>query len=338
MIKDIAKVSRLCNQLTQPKTFIDCEPGFWGIDCQECKCSEAVCNAIVGCTECPSGFKGANCDEDIDECSSNPCTSLGLGAGVCNNTRGTYVCECASGYEGDLCNQLVDVCASFTDPTEGCQQNANCSNTGQPNGYECTCATPDYNGVNCSTNVNACATYIPTREKLDPCFNGATCVDAAYGYTCTCSSGFTGFFCVTALAEESTTAATTTASESTTSAPDDEAFPVEGIVVATILGVVGVLAGVFIGIGLYQRFKMSKLKTFRLKEDQYSYGSDYYGTPRRNPGRRWARRPESYSAPYTPNPYAQSPYGPPNWSMLRNAAQQNMQAASPYNSFGQQYR
>ena len=46
--------------------------------------------------ECFDGFDGANCTEDIDECSSSPCQN---GATCVDNVNG-YTCECLPGYTG----------------------------------------------------------------------------------------------------------------------------------------------------------------------------------------------------------------------------------------------
>ena len=40
---------------------------------------------------CPDGFKGKYCEEDINECEFNPCTS----DSVCINTYGSYMCNCS---------------------------------------------------------------------------------------------------------------------------------------------------------------------------------------------------------------------------------------------------
>ncbi|XP_027055606.1 protein crumbs-like [Pocillopora damicornis] len=48
---------------------------------------------------CSTGFKGPNCQEDVDECAegSHECSV----DAVCNNTKGSYKCTCKPGYHGD---------------------------------------------------------------------------------------------------------------------------------------------------------------------------------------------------------------------------------------------
>jgi len=48
---------------------------------------------------CTSGFKGPNCESDIDECAEGKhnCSATA----VCKNTEGSYNCTCNPGYYGD---------------------------------------------------------------------------------------------------------------------------------------------------------------------------------------------------------------------------------------------
>ncbi|XP_044169427.1 uncharacterized protein LOC114951006 [Acropora millepora] len=77
------------------------------------------------------GFKGKNCENDIDECSSaNECHQNA----TCNNTRGFYNCTCKDGFEGDGKNCTdIDECSIENE----CHQNATCSNT--KGSYNCIC-------------------------------------------------------------------------------------------------------------------------------------------------------------------------------------------------------
>ncbi|XP_015751613.1 PREDICTED: fibropellin-1-like isoform X2 [Acropora digitifera] len=77
------------------------------------------------------GFKGNNCENDIDECSSvNECHQNA----TCNNTKGSYNCTCKDGFEGDGKNCTdIDECSIENE----CHQNAICSNT--KGSYNCTC-------------------------------------------------------------------------------------------------------------------------------------------------------------------------------------------------------
>ena len=52
---------------------------------------------------CPPGFDGKNCDHNIDECASNPCTN----GATCNDQIDDYRCDCSLGYSGRNCH-LID--------------------------------------------------------------------------------------------------------------------------------------------------------------------------------------------------------------------------------------
>lgn len=49
---------------------------------------------------------GQNCEENLDECLSNPCQN----GGTCNDKDNGYICTCGPGYLGRHCENDVAVC------------------------------------------------------------------------------------------------------------------------------------------------------------------------------------------------------------------------------------
>merc|ERR1719445_1422478 len=58
--------------------------------------------------DCPDGFFGDVCQNDVDECNSaagNPCSH-----GSCINTNGGYDCQCEPGWTGKNCQENSNLC------------------------------------------------------------------------------------------------------------------------------------------------------------------------------------------------------------------------------------
>ncbi|RDD45645.1 Deleted in malignant brain tumors 1 protein [Trichoplax sp. H2] len=85
------------------------------IECNNhyCDTNPQTCNYHGVCTpvgqsdnyicQCNTGYTGVNCETDINECASNPCTLMAGGRAVCKDFVGYYSCECPNGYSGYNC-------------------------------------------------------------------------------------------------------------------------------------------------------------------------------------------------------------------------------------------
>eukprot|EP01048_Picozoa_sp_COSAG05_P021220 COSAG05_NODE_3838_length_1811_cov_3.217290_2_plen_303_part_01 len=140
---------------------------------------------------------GGNCDIDVDECASNPCTN---GATCTDSTDNlnisfhTYRCICVQGFANGVCeydfiSEYSTQCSIFeTEHTSesmiSLQQFIAAVESEQ--GTELT--------GNCDIDVNECASA--------PCQNGATCTESTvespvsfHAYQCTCVAGFANGVC-----------------------------------------------------------------------------------------------------------------------------------------------
>lgn len=51
-------------------------------------------------------YIGLNCEENLDECLSNPCQN----GGMCHDHANGYTCSCLPGYLGIYCEMDIAVC------------------------------------------------------------------------------------------------------------------------------------------------------------------------------------------------------------------------------------
>jgi surface protein len=127
---------------------------------------------------CQTGFKGVNCEIDINECADE--TDNCHTHATCTNTFGGFACACKSGFKGNgVTCEDIDECA---DETDNCSGDAICANT--VGSFECACK-PGFegNGVTCE-DIDECAGVV--------CGGTSTCVNGLNKYTCNCAAGWQG--------------------------------------------------------------------------------------------------------------------------------------------------
>ncbi|KAL3836478.1 hypothetical protein ACJMK2_021910, partial [Sinanodonta woodiana] len=158
-----------------------CPYPYYGINCSEtCNCGIGAlkCDPIRGCL-CLIGWKGVNCDIDIDECKENKIV-CGDPLKTCTNTMGSYYCSCLSGYaaQNNTCQDFNEC----NDPSANtCEQI--CSNT--LGGYTCSCR---YGYIIDPNNASKCADIDECLTEQSGCQQ--VCQNTLGRYSCSCYFGY----------------------------------------------------------------------------------------------------------------------------------------------------
>uniref|UniRef100_H2YSX9 EGF-like domain-containing protein n=1 Tax=Ciona savignyi TaxID=51511 RepID=H2YSX9_CIOSA len=78
--------------------------------CTSYTCGNGLCssvNAVDYECLCDAGFTGENCEQDVNDCQSDPC----FNHGICHDLINSYECDCnGTGYNGPQCNMDIDEC------------------------------------------------------------------------------------------------------------------------------------------------------------------------------------------------------------------------------------
>ena len=81
------------------------------------------------CT-CAPGFEGRRCENNTDDCASQPC----FNGGTCTDKMNGFTCNCPAGFIGRQCEANIIECLS-----NPCKNGGTCVESVGSAGYYCTC-------------------------------------------------------------------------------------------------------------------------------------------------------------------------------------------------------
>lgn len=162
-----------------------CPLNYYGLNCEmflacslnpcnpqgSSQCLDLIMNTSVSSLDsyrclCKSGFTGAQCQSNINECASQPC----LHNSTCIDQVNGFFCECGPTFSGARCEIEVDLCIF-----NQCALGSTCVPR-PPSNYSCLCPA-NVTGLFCNEQIDACS-------KL-PCRNGGSCLNLIYDYKVT---------------------------------------------------------------------------------------------------------------------------------------------------------
>ncbi|CAD5110836.1 DgyrCDS198 [Dimorphilus gyrociliatus] len=182
----------LCKNTEVGQYVCECTKGFYGINCENGRCSGEDCSGTKNYCWCLNGgschrtnftvkclcqnYYGEYCQHRIDNCKVNPC----LHGGRCYNwDTYDYFCRCPTEFTGKNCS-IPKPLLSLTQPPCNCNENEQCFNG------KCVCRN-GFSGKNCSRSDNFC--------DSNPCLNDGTCINSLSTFQCICQSGWEGSRC-----------------------------------------------------------------------------------------------------------------------------------------------
>ncbi|XP_068150750.1 cubilin homolog [Drosophila tropicalis] len=146
--------------------------------------------------ECPAGWQGPTCEDDVNECFDLAGTDLAAcqNNAQCINTPGSYRCVCRNGFTGTHCRLRHNACLAGQSK-ELCGDHGTCIHSNaNADGFVCICdqgwtwantnaTVPNSNP--CTKDVDEC------RPDINPCHRD--CINLPGSYRCgPCPPGYTG--------------------------------------------------------------------------------------------------------------------------------------------------
>ena len=149
-------------------------------------CVQTPSQPEVTCNCDDTGYDGDTCENDVDECVSNPC----LNQGKCTQGVDTFTCDCEEPYTGVMCDIYNPPCDSCRIYSNQCRLdpciNGDCVDVTETQSYSCHCQDT-YQGLRCTDDVNEC--------EIPNFCNSGECRNRAPGFSCTCDAGYSGTRC-----------------------------------------------------------------------------------------------------------------------------------------------